>query len=44
VESNHDNDVDHAPFVHAALEKPNAQPPKRPSGGFADKDDLLLDL
>ena len=44
AESNHDNDADRAPFVHAAPEKPSAQPPKRPSGGFADKDDLLLDL
>jgi hypothetical protein len=44
AESNHDNDVDRAPFVHAAPEKPSAQPPKRPSGGFADEDDLLLDL
>ena len=44
AESNHDNDVDRASFVHAAPEKPSTQPPKRPSGGFADEDDLLLDL
>jgi hypothetical protein len=43
-ESNHDNDADRVPFVHAALEKSSAQPPKRPSGGFADEDHLLLDL
>ncbi|KAK1698021.1 hypothetical protein QYE76_014718 [Lolium multiflorum] len=41
AESNHDNDVDRAPSVDAALEKTSAQPPKRPSGGFADEDDLL---
>ena len=41
AESNHDNDADRAPFVHAAPEKARAQPPKRPSGGFADEDDLL---
>lgn len=44
AESIHDNDVDHAPFVPAALEKSGTQLPKRPSGGFADEDDLLLDL
>ena len=42
--SQHDNDVDRVPFVNAALETSSAQPPKRPSGGFADEDDLLLDL
>jgi hypothetical protein len=41
AESNHDNDADRAPFVDAAQEKTSAQPPKRPSGGFADEDDLL---
>jgi hypothetical protein len=41
TESNHDNDADRAPFVDAAPEKTSAQPPKRPSGGFADEDDLL---
>jgi hypothetical protein len=44
AESNHDNDDDRAPFVHVAPEKASTQPPKRPSGGFADEDDLLLDL
>jgi hypothetical protein len=43
-ESNHDNDVDRAPFVQAAPEKLSAQTPKRPSDGFADEDDFLLDL
>jgi hypothetical protein len=33
VELNHDNDVYHAPFVHAAPERPSAQPSNRPSGG-----------
>jgi hypothetical protein len=42
--SQHDNDADHVPFAHAAPEKSSAQPQKRPSGGFADEDDLLLDL
>jgi hypothetical protein len=42
--SHHDNDADHVPFVDAAPEKPSIQPPNRPSGGFADEDDLLLDL
>ncbi|KAK1612450.1 hypothetical protein QYE76_036123 [Lolium multiflorum] len=42
--SNHDNDADRAPFVHASLEKSSAQPPKRPSGGFADEDNLLFDF
>jgi hypothetical protein len=36
AESNHDNGAHHAPVVDAAPE-----PPKRPSGGFADEDDLL---
>jgi hypothetical protein len=40
-ESNHDNDADRSPFVHAASEKNSAQLPKRPSGGFADEDDFL---
>ncbi|KAK1670537.1 hypothetical protein QYE76_058696 [Lolium multiflorum] len=44
AESNHDNDADRAPFVHAAPEKSIAQLPKGASGGFADEDDLLLDL
>jgi hypothetical protein len=41
AESNHDNRAHHVPFVDAAPEKASAQPPKRPSGGFADEDDLL---
>jgi hypothetical protein len=41
ADSNHDNDADRAPFVHATPEKTSAHPPKRPSGGFADEDDLL---
>ncbi|KAK1662227.1 hypothetical protein QYE76_050386 [Lolium multiflorum] len=41
AESNHDNDVDRAPFVDAAPEKTSAQPPNRPSGGFSDEDALL---
>ncbi|KAM0856774.1 hypothetical protein ACQ4PT_048851 [Festuca glaucescens] len=42
--SQHDNDADHVPFVTTAPETSSAQPPKRPSGGFADEDDLLLDF
>jgi hypothetical protein len=42
--SQHDNDADRLPFVNAAPKTSSAQPPKRPSGGFADEDDLLLDL
>ena len=42
--SQHDNDADRVPFVNAAPGTSTAQPPKRPSGGFADEDDLLLDL
>ncbi|KAK1670877.1 hypothetical protein QYE76_059036 [Lolium multiflorum] len=41
AESNHDDDADHAAFVDAAPEKANVQPSKRPSGGFADEDDLF---
>jgi hypothetical protein len=41
MESNHDNDDDHAAFVDAAPEKANTQTSKRPSGGFADEDDLF---
>jgi hypothetical protein len=44
AKSNHDNDADRAPFVHVAPEKSSGQPPKRPSGGFADEDDLLLNF
>jgi hypothetical protein len=44
TESNHDNDADRVPFVHAAPEKSNAEPPKRLSGGFVDEHDLLLDM
>jgi hypothetical protein len=44
AKSNHDNEADRAPFVHAAPEKASAQPPKGSFGGFADEDDLLLDL
>ncbi|KAM0831672.1 hypothetical protein ACQ4PT_065381 [Festuca glaucescens] len=42
--SQHDNDADRVPFVTAAPETSSAQPPKRPSGGFADEDDFLLDF
>ncbi|KAK1683400.1 hypothetical protein QYE76_044248 [Lolium multiflorum] len=42
AESNHENDANRVSFVHAALEKSTAQPPKRPAGGFADEDDLIL--
>ncbi|KAK1618977.1 hypothetical protein QYE76_024494 [Lolium multiflorum] len=41
--SQHDNDVDRVPFVDAAPGTFAAQPPKRPSGGFADEDELLFD-
>jgi hypothetical protein len=41
AESNHDNDADHAAFVDAAPEKAITQTLKRPSGGFADEDDLF---
>ena len=41
--SQHDNDADRVPFVDAAPGTSIAQPPKRPSGGFADEDDLLFD-
>jgi hypothetical protein len=39
--STHDNDADHAIFVDAAVEEAKASPVKRPSGGFADEDDLF---
>jgi hypothetical protein len=39
--SMHDDDADRAAFVDAAVEEPEALPLKRPSGGFADEDDLL---
>jgi hypothetical protein len=38
-----DDDVDRALFVGAAPEASTAQPPKRPSGVFADEDDLLFE-
>jgi hypothetical protein len=41
AESNHDNDADHAAFVDAAPEKANTHSSKRPSGGFADEDNLF---
>jgi hypothetical protein len=36
-----DDDADHAAFVDAAGEEVKASPVKRPSGGFADEDDLF---
>nr|XP_051216542.1 uncharacterized protein LOC127334161 [Lolium perenne] len=39
--SMHDDDVDRAAFVDAAAEEAEALPLKRPSGGFADEDDLF---
>nr|XP_051207017.1 uncharacterized protein LOC127322099 [Lolium perenne] len=36
-----DDDADHAAFVDAAAEDARASPVKRPSGGFADEDDLF---
>ena len=36
-----DDDADHAAFVEAAVEEARASPVKRPSGGFADEDDLF---
>ncbi|KAK1631425.1 hypothetical protein QYE76_005740 [Lolium multiflorum] len=36
-----DDDADHAAFVDAAVEEAKASPVKRPSGGFADEDDLF---
>jgi hypothetical protein len=44
AESSHGDEADRAPFVRAAPEKASAQPPKGSFGGFADEDDLLLDL
>jgi hypothetical protein len=41
--SQHDNDADHIPFVNVTPGMSIAQPPKRPSGGFADEDDFLFD-
>ena len=41
--SQHDNDADRVAFVDAAPGTSAAQPPKRPSGGFAEEDDLLFD-
>jgi hypothetical protein len=38
-----DDDVDHVLFVGAAPEVSAVQPPKRPSGGFADEDELLFE-
>jgi hypothetical protein len=37
----HDDDTDHAAFVDAAMEEAKASLVKRPSGGFADEDDLF---
>ncbi|KAK1600867.1 hypothetical protein QYE76_017954 [Lolium multiflorum] len=39
----YDNDADHVLFFGAAPEVSTAQPPKRPSGGFADEDELLFE-
>ncbi|KAM0880055.1 hypothetical protein ACQ4PT_033840 [Festuca glaucescens] len=39
----YDNDADRVPFVGAAPEVPAAQPLKRPSGGFADEDELRFE-
>ncbi|KAM0873436.1 hypothetical protein ACQ4PT_038066 [Festuca glaucescens] len=39
----YDNDDDRVLFVGAAPEVSTAQPPKRPSGGFADEDELLFE-
>nr|XP_051221934.1 uncharacterized protein LOC127340201 [Lolium perenne] len=41
AESMHDDEADHAAFVDAAVEEAKALPAKRPSGGFADEDDLF---
>ena len=41
--SQHDNDADRVLFVGVAPESSTAQPPKRPSGGFAEEDELLFD-
>jgi hypothetical protein len=41
--SQHDNDADHVHFVDAVPGTAATQPPKRPSGGFAEEDDLLFD-
>jgi hypothetical protein len=41
AESIHEDDVDRAAFVDAAVEKANVQSSKRSSGGFADEDDLF---
>jgi hypothetical protein len=38
---NHDNDADRALVFDAAPEKTSVQSLKRPSGSFADEDDLL---
>jgi hypothetical protein len=38
-----DDDADRALFVSAAPEALTAQPPKNPSGVFADEDDLLFE-
>jgi hypothetical protein len=42
--SQHDNNADRVAFVDAAPGASAAQPSKRPSGGFAEEDDLLFDL
>jgi hypothetical protein len=39
----HENDADRILFVGAAPGTSTAQLPKRPSGGFADEDELLFD-
>jgi hypothetical protein len=36
----HDDDVDRVAFLDAAAEEAEARPLKRPSGDFADEDDL----
>jgi hypothetical protein len=39
----YDNDVDRVLFVGAAPEVSTAQPPKRPSGDFANEDEILFE-
>jgi hypothetical protein len=39
----YDNDVDRVLFVGVAPEASTVQPPKRPSGGFADEDEMLFE-
>jgi hypothetical protein len=39
----YDNDADRVLFVGAAPNASTVQPPKRPSGGFANEDELLFE-